>query len=91
MTGTAGLRAMVQLEVTSEAKQIARFLALRKSPATTTMTGVESGRIREGTTIPQTLAVIIPTFPLGGRGVVGISMNLILLTMMNWKQIAVRH
>ena len=90
MTDSAGLRAMVQSGITSEVKPIARFLALRESPAITTMIGVVSERIREGTTIPQTRAVIFPIFPLGGRGVVGISMK-IHITVLNWKQIAVRH
>ena len=52
--------------------------------------GVVSERFLGGTTIPQTRAVIFPIFPLGGRGVVGISMK-IHITVLNWKQIAVRH
>ena len=91
MTGLAGLRAMVQSGVTSEAKPIALFLELRESPAITTMIGVQSERIHGVTTIPQVRALIYPTFLIGGYGVVGISMNLIIITMMNWKQIVVRH
>ena len=86
MMGTAG-----QSGITSEVKPIARFLELRKSPVITTMVGVVLERFLEGTTIPQIRVVIFPTFPIGGHGVVGISMNLIMNTMMNWKQIAVRH
>ena len=92
--GTAGLRALEQSADTSEVKPIARFLELRESKA---ITGTIM-RILEGFPVETTVRVvtrvrdmIFPTFLIGGSRVVGISMNLIILTMMNWKQVAVRH
>ena len=90
MTGLAGLRAMVQSGVTSEAKPIALFLELRESPASTTMTGVQSERIQGVTTIPQVRALIYPTFLIGGCGVDGISTKIHITMIMIRKQIVVR-
>ena len=93
MMVTVDIRAMdrIQSGVTSEVKPIARVVELRESAAITTMIGVVLERFLEGTTIPQIRVGIFPTFPIGGEGGGVISMNLIINTMMNWKQIAVRH